>query len=112
MRRRLDDPAETLVFSAVSLWEIAGWAAARRNSGRLDPGRLRAACLAAGYVELPLTGLHALEVARLPPRPDDPFGRMLIAQARLERLTLLTAGPRVAGCGRDLGSTLRVPRLS
>ena len=43
---------------------------------------------------LPILHSHALHVAQLPPHHRDPFDRMLIAQAQLERLPILTADPR------------------
>ncbi|SPJ26171.1 type II toxin-antitoxin system VapC family toxin [Palleronia abyssalis] len=103
-RARLDDPAETLVFSAASLWEIAIKSALGRDDFRVDGARLRAACLAAGYLELPVTGLHALGVADLPPIHRDPFDRILVAQARAERLPLLTADSAVAAYGTPVES--------
>ena len=99
VRRRLDDPAETLVFSAASLWEIAIKTALDRPDFRVDGAQLRAACLAAGYVELPVSGLHALGVSDLPPLHRDPFDRILVAQSRAEGLTLLTADASVADYG-------------
>ena len=43
------------------------------------------------FVELPVTSRHGLEAAALPPYHADPFDRMLIAQARLEGLILVTS---------------------
>lgn len=43
-----------------------------------------------GFLELPITGRHASAVRELPPHHGDPFGRMLVAQARSEGLTLVT----------------------
>ncbi len=99
LRARLDDPAETLVMSSVSLWEIAIKSALDRPDFSVDGERLRAACLAAGYRELPVTGLHALDVRKLPPLHRDPFDRMLVAQSRIEGLTLLTADAAVLSYG-------------
>ena len=47
--------------------------------------------LANGYAELPVTGAHAIIVDRLPSIHKDPFDRILIAQAQVEGMTLLTA---------------------
>jgi PIN domain nuclease of toxin-antitoxin system len=46
-----------------------------------------------GYEELAITGAHAVAVAALPPLHRDPFDRMLVAQAQVEGVTLLTADP-------------------
>ena len=95
----LDDPRETLVFSAASLWEIAIKSALGRSDFRVDGARLRQACLAAGYVELPITGIHALAVRDLPPLHRDPFDRILLAQSRCENLALVTADAQVVVYG-------------
>jgi PIN domain nuclease of toxin-antitoxin system len=49
-----------------------------------------------GYEELPVLGQHAVEVDILPPIHKDPFDRILIAQAMIEGITLLTADPVIA----------------
>lgn len=51
---------------------------------------------AAGFIELPITGEHAEKVALLPPIHKDPFDRLLIAQASVEDMTLVTADKTVA----------------
>ena len=102
VRARLEDPAEAPVFSAASLWEIAIKAALGRSDFRVDGARLRAGCLAAGYVELPIKGLHALEAGQLPALHRDPFDRMLVAQARAEAMTLMTADAEVLAYGGDI----------
>jgi PIN domain nuclease of toxin-antitoxin system len=50
----------------------------------------------AGFVLLPVTLAHTTEVAKLPPHHRDPFDRMLVAQARIEGLTLVTGDRRLA----------------
>lgn len=95
-RDRIADPAARIVFSAASLWEIAIKSGLGRADFRVDAGEMRGALLVAGYEEMPVSGVHALEVARLPPLHRDPFDRMLVAQARTEALTLLTADAAVA----------------
>jgi PIN domain nuclease of toxin-antitoxin system len=54
---------------------------------------------AEAFEELPLTAAQARQVARLPWRHRDPFDRMLVAQAQVEKITLLTADPTVAAYG-------------
>lgn len=79
--------AAVVYVSAASAWEVA----IKSAIGRLrldDPFDIHVQ--AAGFEPLPITFAHAAEVARLPPHHADPFDRMLIAQARLERLTLVT----------------------
>jgi PIN domain nuclease of toxin-antitoxin system len=57
------------------------------------------ALVADGFVELATTARHALEAARLPPLHRDPFDRMIVAQARVEGLAVITADPRIAAYG-------------
>lgn len=95
-RRLLSDPANELLFSAASLWEIA----IKRNLGRADfkvePRLLRRGLLDNGYRELAITSAHVLELDALPAHHKDPFDRILVAQALSEGITLLTVDPMVA----------------
>ena len=92
----LEDPANELTFSAASIWEIAIKTSRGRAGFAVDPQVVRDALLDNGYAEIEITGRHAIEAASLPPLHNDPFDRMLVAQARLEALLLLTADRRVA----------------
>ncbi len=85
------DPANEMVFSAASIWEVAIKASLGRSDFRADAYMLRRGLLDNGYEELPITGGHAAAVSQLPPIHKDPFDRLLIAQATAEGLTLLTA---------------------
>jgi PIN domain nuclease of toxin-antitoxin system len=85
------------VFSAASLWEIAIKRGLGRADFRVDPARLHAGLLANGFEELPVRGAHASAVADLPPVHRDPFDRILVAQALVEDIGLLTSDPAVAG---------------
>jgi len=95
-RIMIEDPANSLVFSAASLWEIAIKHGLGRSDLRADPALLRRGLLDNGYMELAITGRHAVAVAGLPPLHKDPFDRMLIAQATADGLLLLTVDPAVA----------------
>lgn len=101
-RRLIGDPANTLVFSAASLWEIAIKSGLGRDDVQVDAKRLRTGLRDNGYVELPVTGAHAAAVADLPPLHRDPFDRLLIAQARIEGLELVTADRIVAQYGGSI----------
>ena len=90
------DPANELVFSAASLWEIAIKQARGRSDFQVDPHAFRRNLLLNGYAEMPVTSEHAVAVADLPPLHKDPFDRILIAQSIVEGLTLVTADPMVA----------------
>lgn len=89
-RALLLEPANTLYFSAVSLWEIVIKRGLGRSDLIVDPHRLRRLLLVNGYTELAVTSEHILQVDRLPPLHKDPFDRLLIAQAQIEALLLIT----------------------
>lgn len=90
--RLVEDPENDLFLSTASSWEIA----IKSGLGKLSlpmppddyvPDRMRSS----GVIGLPIEHSHALQVASLPLHHRDPFDRLLIAQAQLERLTILTA---------------------
>jgi PIN domain nuclease of toxin-antitoxin system len=95
-RRLLRAPGNDLIFSAASIWEVAIKRTLSRNDFRVDPRLLRRGLLENGYSELPIGSDHALGIDLLPPLHKDPFDRILIAQATVEGVTLLTADPLVA----------------
>ena len=78
------------MFSVASLWEIAIKFALRRPEFQFDPRVLRRGSLDNGYSELDVTAQHALATVPLPPIHKDPFDRLLIAQATVEGITLVT----------------------
>jgi len=83
----IDNEAHTLYFSAASLWELTIKGAARTG---VDPAQLRGALLAVGYRELSISAEHTLAVGELPHHHRDPFDRILVAQAQVEGLQLVT----------------------
>ena len=87
--RRTIENAEAVFVSAASIWEIA--IKARLGKIKADPNALVAAIDQSGFLDLPVSVLHAAGVARLPALHNDPFDRLLIAQAMLEPLRFLTA---------------------
>ena len=89
-RALIEQPDSEPVVSAASLWEIAIKRGLGRKDFVVDPQLLRRGLLENGYAELPITGAHAVAVHLLPPIHKDPFDRILIAQAQLESLALLT----------------------
>jgi PIN domain nuclease of toxin-antitoxin system len=95
-RSVLEDPQNDLVFSTASLWEIAIKRGLGKKGFQFDPRVLRRAMLDDGYKELPVLGQHAVEVDLLPPIHKDPFDRLLIAQAMVEGIALLTADATIA----------------
>lgn len=95
-RALLEAPEYELLFSAASLWEITIKRGLGRADFQVDPRLLRRGLLDNGYSELPVTSEHAVAVDALPPLHKDPFDRLLIAQALVESITLLTADEAVA----------------
>lgn len=90
----LGDPATRLLLSAASSWEIA----VKYASGRLDlpeppesyvPSRMQRS----GVSGLAVQHAHAVRVASLEPHHRDPFDRVLIAQAQLEAMAIVTVDP-------------------
>jgi PIN domain nuclease of toxin-antitoxin system len=89
IKDRLDHEPDVRV-SAPTIWEIAIKQALGKISAPADlPGRVRDS----GFRELPIGFTHAIAAGQLPPIHRDPFGRMLVAQARCEDLTLVTRDP-------------------
>ncbi len=95
LRRRIVRDPRKLVLSVASVMEIG----IKLANGRLrlsdDPGRLVAELIEDGVVPLAVTVEHALRMASLPPLHRDPFDRLLVAQAQVEGLTLVSADPGV-----------------
>ncbi len=95
-RKLLNDLDNELLFSAVSLWEVAIKRGLNRTDFQVEARVLRRGLLDNGYAELPMLGEHAVAIDSLPPIHRDPFDRMLVAQATVEGITLLTADPLLA----------------
>jgi len=87
----LIDIENTLYFSPVSIWEIGIKKGLGRGDFNIDPELLRRELLLNHYHELPVISLHALVACDLPHIHKDPFDRMLLAQARIEGVSLLTS---------------------
>ena len=95
-RAEIENDENSLLFSVASLWEIAIKRGLRRPDFTADPRLLRRGLLDNGYTELPITSDHAIAVDGLPPLHKDPFDRLLIAQAIVEGIALLTIDELVA----------------
>ena len=95
-KRQINNRENVLLFSAASLWEITIKRALGRDDFRVEPRVLRRALLDNGYVELPITSEHAVSIDTLPPLHKDPFDRILLAQALVEGVTLLTSDAQLA----------------
>ncbi|MBM3572915.1 MAG: type II toxin-antitoxin system VapC family toxin [Alphaproteobacteria bacterium] len=95
-RRLMSDPANELLFSAASLWEVAIKSTLGRTDFRVEPRQLRRGLLDYGHAELSITSEHAVNVDSLPPPHKDPFDRLLLSRALCEGMTLLTGDAHLA----------------
>jgi PIN domain nuclease of toxin-antitoxin system len=95
-RPLLEDEQNELLFSAASLWEIAIKSGLGRSDFKVDARVMRRGLLDNGYQELVITSEHAVFIDSLLPLHKDPFDRILLAQASVEGITLLTTDSLVA----------------
>lgn len=98
--RALIERSDThLSFSLVSIWEVAIKHSLGREDFRVDPKALRDGLLAAGLDELGIEPQDVLRVAVLPWVHRDPFDRLLVVQAMVRGLPLLTTDRALAAYG-------------
>ena len=92
--RELIQSADEVYVSSASIWE----AAIKISIGKLeaDVSALAQQISLNGFIELPVSSKHAVQIAQLPNHHRDPFDRMLVAQAMTEPLRLLSADTQVA----------------
>lgn len=90
------DESNELYFSPVNIWEIAIKNGLKRADFNVELYALYSGLLNNGYEELHITSRHTLAVADLPDIHKDPFDRVLIAQAMVEGMKLVTSDSRIA----------------
>lgn len=95
VREVIENPANEVLFSSASIWEIAIKAGLGRAEFAVEPAEIVAAALDSGFVELPVHSAAAIKVATLPPHHRDPFDRLLVAQAMTEPAVLYTADAKL-----------------
>jgi len=95
-RTVIDNPDNELLFSAASLWEAAIKRGLGREDFKADARLLRRGLLDNGYRELPIMSDHVVATESLPLIHKDPFDRILVAQATVEGITLLTVDSLVS----------------
>ena len=101
-RDAIADPANLMAVSAASAWEIA----IKKALGKLTaPDDLEQQVHAGGFVPLPINIAHGIAAGQLARHHDDPFDRMLIAQAIAEGLTIVTRDKRFEDYGVALMPT-------
>jgi PIN domain nuclease of toxin-antitoxin system len=89
-RTLIEQGGNDIYFSAASVWEIAIKHRLARRDMPVSGVEAAKLFLEAGYQELPVTSIHAAATEQLPPHHEDPFDRILVAQALSEPLRLLT----------------------
>lgn len=95
-RSRIADPQTVVYVSAVSAWEIG----IKKTLGKLSaPDDLIDQLQKGGFSELPITIADGLLAGALPRHHDDPFDRMLVAQAQRHGLTIVTGDPSFSTYG-------------
>ena len=98
-RAAIADPANLAVVSAASTWEIS----VKKALGKLTaPDDLEHQVQAGGFDSLPISIAHAVAAGKLARHHEDPFDRMLIAQAFAEGLTIVTRDKRFGDYGVPL----------
>lgn len=91
-REAVADPASVVFVSAASVWELS----IKRAIGKLEaPGVFEDELEAHGFRPLPISVAHAERAGGLPLHHKDPFDRMLVAQAQIEDLVLVTRDPAI-----------------
>ena len=95
--RLLEDGENDLYLSAASSWEISIKHALGRLALPLPPGEyVPSRMQTSGVLGLAIEHSHALGVADLPRHHSDPFDRLLVAQAQLEKMPILTVDPQLS----------------
>jgi PIN domain nuclease of toxin-antitoxin system len=103
LRTVLEDVETELFLSAVAVWELAIKSAAGKLKYSGSPAvQIPNHIARSGVRPLAVTVDHAIAAADLPMHHRDPFDRMMVAQARVEELTLATADRRLAAYGVPL----------
>ena len=95
-RSMIESAGNDLFFSVASLWEIVIKNGLGRPDFQVDVRLLRRGLLDNGYSELPIASEHIVAIEGLPPHHKDPFDRLLVAQATVEGINLVTVDPLVA----------------
>lgn len=86
-RKIIKDPRNTIFISSVSTWEIT---LKESKNKIIIPNNLHQTLTDSNFIQLPINIKHTFEISKLKPIHQDPFDRLLLAQAKLENLTLLT----------------------
>ncbi|MBK0019089.1 type II toxin-antitoxin system VapC family toxin [Kosakonia sp. S42] len=92
----LEDTEQTLCFSAASVWEVVIKSGLNKPDFDVDPEQFRHGLFEAGLIEIPVKSEHTLVVADLPEKlHKDPFDRLIVAQAKHNKLPLITSDSKL-----------------
>jgi PIN domain nuclease of toxin-antitoxin system len=91
----IKDEENELFFSSANIWEVVIKRALGREDFKVDPRVLRRSLFDNGYSELPIASEHVVAIENLPLIHRDPFDRILIAQAQVEGIALVTADSKI-----------------
>lgn len=92
----LEDTDKTLCFSAASIWEVVIKSNLNKPDFSIDPKQFREGLFDAGLIEIPIKSEHALAVSDLPEKlHKDPFDRLIVAQAKHNKLALITSDSKL-----------------
>ena len=95
MRDIIQDPAASIWFSVASLWEVAIKSALGRPDFSFDARQIWSAARDTSFLELDVQALHVFKLRELPELHQDPFDRLLLAQAKAMNMHLLTVDAKV-----------------
>ncbi len=95
----LKDEDNEVFFSVATIWEVSIKSALQKAGFSIDASAFRKGLLRTGFIELPIASEHVIAVAKLPHLHRDPFDRLLVAQAQVEGLTLMTTDKKRAQYG-------------
>lgn len=92
IKTTIDNPLNTVFLSAISVWEMI----IKKRLGKLKLPKTWKKDIKSGKFQiLPMTLEHALAIENLSLHHKDPFDRMLVAQAKVEKLTIITIDPKI-----------------
>lgn len=99
-RRLLAQREQAVLFSYASLWEVGIKSSLGRPDFQVDVASLHQGLLAAGFDALAIEPEHLFAVAKLPWHHRDPFDRLLVAQAQVDGISLLSGDATLRRYGR------------
>jgi PIN domain nuclease of toxin-antitoxin system len=101
MRDIIQDPGVSIWFSVASLWEVAIKSALGRPDFSFDSREIWRAARDTSFLELDVQALHVFKLRELPELHQDPFDRLLVAQAKAMSMRLLTVDAKVSPYSDD-----------